>query len=275
MRTVTRGELTRGLSDDERARVEREVAQAAVEDRRPFEGVPEAAATPYNPDWSDTKSHYLSAEAAQPPAPALSEPGEVFDADTDLYAALEERCEWYTMPNRKRVCVHPISGEETIWVQKQVLRELRAQGLLRETTPEEAKVLQPELQSQAVVRGYVWTAIAVCRKGEDILSKKVFKPQHADALRRNPGWIEAAQAIAQVAERLGQGESEAAFLRRLVAGFFDQLGHWLPTLFGPPIEDTPNGCPECLRTFATVASSTNPAETRLANLVRLMSQPQE
>jgi hypothetical protein len=198
-----------------------------------------------------------------PPAPAIAD---LFDPDTDLYTALKGRCEWYTMPNGKRVCVHPMSGEEAIWAQRQVLRELRAEGLLADK--EQSQTDRGLALSEGVIRGYVWTTIAVCRTGEELPGEKVFKPKHADALRKNPGWAEATQAISQIAERLASGESEAETLRRMLGGFFGQLGSWLETTLGPNGADRTSSH---ISRFVSSASSAKPPETRLAELTRLLS----
>lgn len=130
------------------------------------------------------------------------------------------RAERYRMPGGKgHVWVHPISVEEAVWVNSQAQKEVeRLQGL----TPYEANL-------QRIFRAQVYQVILACRKGPEPTATRIFHPDHAEKLRKNPGWIEAIQQIAALSDQIAGGETEAARLREALTDFFDRAGSWLGT----------------------------------------------
>lgn len=143
-------------------------------------------------------------------------------ADLFTEADLESFCyrsEPYAMPGGKRVWVHPVSIEEAAALNIRALQEVRRLNL----PPEEAAV-------QHRLRAQVWQVIAACRKGPEPEAARVFGPEKAEYLRRNPGWLGAVQGICALSDSLSEGETEAQRLREALSGFFEQLQARLSTL---------------------------------------------
>jgi hypothetical protein len=250
-----------------RSQTEQDLLAAARAHMEKREGIPQAVTAPVAVLEAPVTSPPPAAPAEPLPAPVLEEAA-LFDP-ADLYAPLPGRSQWYTMPNGKRVCVHPTSADENLWIQRQVLKELRAE---KRMPPENADAeRRQEFLVEVQGRVNLWTTIVVCRAGEALDARKVFRAEDAQPLRRNPGWAEACGAIAQISAQLGSGESEAEALRRLLESFFGQLGSRLGTMCGP------NGTgPNCslLSRLGTSASSAKPLEQRLVELTHLLNQPE-
>jgi hypothetical protein len=134
-----------------------------------------------------------------------------------LYRELPSRFQWVPMPGGGEVCVHPLSGNEGLWVQRHVLREMRRSGLLDEAGQFKAGHLA-ECQAEAMTRGYVWTAVACCREGESLEAPKVFKAEDAGQFYEEAGWMEAAEVIAKVSQRLGLGGPTNDLLQKIIEG---------------------------------------------------------
>lgn len=217
--------------------------------------VPEAVIAP-------PASFCMTMELPDAPEPIEEPAAPIFDR-SQLYQPLANRCQWYTMPGGGRVCVHPPSGAEILWAQKHVLAELR-RGNLLDGAGEVKKGKEREFMSEATTRGQVWTALAVCRAGEDLASSKIFQPEDAAAFLSNPAWAVAAEEIYAISVTLAQGESESAALRKLLAVFFDKLGSWLETLSGQ--SDVDRICSQLSRS-ASCVSSAKPLESMLPALI--------
>jgi hypothetical protein len=250
-----------------RSQTEQDLLAAARAHMEKREGMPQAVTAPVAVMEAPVTSPPPVAPAEPLPAPVLEEAA-VFDPSA-LYATLPGRSQWFMMPGGGRVCVHPTSADENLWINRNVLRELRVEKRIPEDGADKQR--QQEFLIEAQFRAHVWTTIAACRTGEALDAPKVFTEKHALALRRNPGWAEACAQIAAISTKLGEGESEAEALRRLLEGFFARLGSWLPTIAGPN-----NTGPTSSRVsrFVTSASSAKPLEQRLVELTHLLNQPE-
>lgn len=188
-------------------------------------------------------------------APSLSP--DVFDP-TDLYAPLPQRSEAYVMPNGKRLWIHPTSLEERIKINRQVLRELRAEGILRENLPPtEARQQEQEGNVEALFRGRVWQAVYCCRQGEAPDSSRVFGPQHVAPLRNNPGWAQAVEEIAVRSDALAEGKAESAILQEGLSRFFGRMERWLQTCVSRLPTDCGTVSREMLEDCASSVSALN------------------
>jgi hypothetical protein len=182
-----------------------------------------------------------------------SVPAGIFDPAA-LFQALDGRAEPYTMPNGQKVWVHPVSVEQVSWITRQVLRELRKAGLMKEPDSQEQA---QERQIESEMRSRVWYAVQCCKQGPEADAAQVFPDPHraAEALRRNPGYLQAVTEIAGLAERLSQGKSEWAALKEQLAGFFGRMESWLECLISLSETDLPTG--SCRRVLTDCASSTS------------------
>lgn len=209
----------------------------------------------------DEKLRYLEGVVRNGPPPARpliehpqappTVPTGIFDPAA-LFQALDGRAEPYVMPNGQKVWVHPVSVEQVAWITRQVLRELRKAGLMKEPDSQEQA---QERQIESEMRSRVWYAVQCCRQGPEADAPPVFPDLHraAEALRRNPGYLQAVTEIAGLAERLSQGRSEWAALKEQLQGFFGRMESWLTTLTSLSETDLPPG--SCRRVLADYASS--------------------
>lgn len=156
-------------------------------------------------------------------APTAPAPGDGFTAE-DLLTPLEYRAEPYVMPNGKRLWVHPVAVEEAGWLNRQAVREVQGLNLLRPDG-----TLEPGAQVELVNRARVWQCICACRTGPAPDAPKVFRSEHARALRVNPGYLKAVEEIAALSDSLNAGQSEAALYRQAVTDFFGVMTSWLGT----------------------------------------------
>lgn len=167
-------------------RLAREAALAGLED--PTEAIPEPR----------RRAGRIREDLAEPEIPT---PGRNLFRRRNLYRQTGGCFEWFTMPDGAQVCVHPLSGDEQLWVQRNALREMKRSGVLDETgAPKRGMVA--EYQAEAMTRGAVWTTLAVCRVGEALEDEKVFKSEDAAVFYEESGWIAVAEQIGKVSERL-------------------------------------------------------------------------
>lgn len=185
------------------------------------------------------------------PEPAPTVPVGIFDP-SGLFQALDGRAEPYRMPNGQQVWVHPVSIEQVAWITRQVLREIRKAGLMKEPDSQEQA---QERQVESELRSRVWYAVHVCRQGPEPDAPEVFpdKARAAEALRRNPGYLQAVTEIAALAESLSSGKSEWAALKEQVSGFFGRMESWLASLASLSETELPTG--SCRRVLQDCASS--------------------
>jgi hypothetical protein len=163
------------------------------------------------------------------PAPAET-PSDLFDADAALYDAASYRTEPYTMPNGKRLWVHPFSFEERLEVSKETLGDLKAGGYLRAPeTQEAAERLELERRAAGLAIAQLYQTLRCARQGPEPGAPRVFRDEHAAALRRNPGWSSAVEAIATLSDQLSEGKTEAEHLREMLTDFFGRLQSALET----------------------------------------------
>jgi hypothetical protein len=189
------------------------------------------------------------------PAAPTEVPADVFNPATDLYDANAYRSEPYTMPNGKRVWVHPVSLTETIQINRQVVKEIRAAGLMDPAKTEtEAKVLAQDQGIELEFRGQVWQTICCARQGPSPDSPKVFIPANAEALRNNPGLAEPLREITEISSRLAQGKGEAQLLKEALCHFFGCMEPWLQTLHSQLETGSGDSCRLSLEDFANSVS---------------------
>ncbi len=182
-------------------------------------------------------------------------PDDIFDPEA-LYSADFYRSEPYQMPGGKRVWVHPISVAEAMQINRQVLKEIRAAGLMETAKTEaEAKALQQDQGIELQFRGQVWQVIACARTGSAPDSPKVFLPKHAEALRSNPGLAETVQEIAGLSDRLAKGQTEAELLKEALGHFFGSMENWLGTLLSRIEQGDTISCRESLEDCAASVSA--------------------
>jgi hypothetical protein len=142
--------------------------------------------------------------------------------------ALPGRSERYTLPNGQTLWVHPCSTEEAIALNVKAIEETQKShnGQLRT----EADWQEISVQLEQKLRGNVHQAIFACRTGPEPTSARFFGPEHADELRREPGYFDSIREIAAISDALMAGQGEAAALKEALARFFAFLGEkWAPT----------------------------------------------
>lgn len=181
----------------------------------------------------------LPAETPQP-APSSG----IFDPNT-LLLPLEGRSERFTMPDGTSLWVHPASLEDAARANRLALSEVKKLGLMTEGKQEEA-------QLEARMRAMVYQVVYVCRTGAKTSAPLVFQEQHAAALRRNPGYVEAVQQICAISDRLAEGKSEADLLRESFADFFGAMEKALATFSS---DETSNCSPALRKWLADFAHS--------------------
>lgn len=214
-----------------------------------------------------------SYDPPQEPTPAREDPAGLFDPEA-LLKPLPGRCEWYTMPAGGRVCVHPVSQREAEWINRQALREVRAEGLIPEDNDPHLKEKLEEASQAANFRAQVWQVVTCCRKGEGLTDEAVFQPAYAKALRCNPGYVRAIEDIVRISNGLGQGKAESAVLREVFAGFFGEMASWLETFAGQLTPETLASSQDALTRFAAIVSAMKqPEPSSLPKLPALQQQP--
>lgn len=172
----------------------------------------------------------VTAFADEPePEPA---PPSIFDPAA-LLAPLPGRSERFTMPNGQVVWVHPASLQDAARANRLALAEVKKLGLVVDGKLDEAEI-------EARMRGLIYQAIYVCRTGPELTAPHVFKEAHAEALRRNPGYVDAVQQICALSDRLSAGKSEADLLREGFADFFGAIEKALASFSG---DETNNSSP--------------------------------
>jgi hypothetical protein len=126
------------------------------------------------------------------------------------------------MPGGGLVYPHPLSGAERKHVN--ILVSLNLQALYRDrdrprTEPEEElRSLEGMLDSE--ILGDICHAVVSARVGPESGAARVFQDEDAEGFYRNPGWEEAAQAIAALSRGYAAGRTEADCLREALRGFF-------------------------------------------------------
>jgi hypothetical protein len=151
-------------------------------------------------------------------APAVAPAGGGFQPGP---LALEGRSERYTLPNGQTLWVHPCSMEEAIWVNSRALADTgKAHGL----SANDAGWGERDVQLENTLRAQVYQVIACCRQGPEGTAEKFFQPQHAEHLRREPGYVNAVQEICALSDRLATGKGEAEAFREAMARFFAVAG---------------------------------------------------
>ena len=162
------------------------------------------------------------------PAPASID-GPIFDAG-DLFAPIQ-RAERYSMPNGKAVWVHPVSVEEAGMINRRALAETMRLGIVA-PDQEASRAQQGEMQVEMLNRARVWQAVFCCRAGPELAAARIFGPEHAAGLLRNPGYLSAIQEICTISDRLSEGKAETEVLRESLVRFFETVGRWLLTCAG-------------------------------------------
>ena len=162
----------------------------------------------------------LVKHGAAPPAPVSSSPdAPVVAGDDDTFTAADltselYRAEQHTMPNGKKVWVHPLAIASVCWLNAAAEAWAKRQAHIPGITDEERAARQK-------FAGFVFQVIACCRTGKAPSSPAVFRPEHADVIWTNLG--ETIQRICFLSDRLGGDEG---LLEANLAAFFGATARW-------------------------------------------------
>lgn len=142
-----------------------------------------------------------AAEAVEAPNPADAQ--DVFTIE-DL-ETIPHLFSWETLPDGRKVCIQPLSVDSCIAVNSRVFNELHLAGLKKSWLTGEAAEVQSQHETlQAILRGRFWVFVYACRTGEAWHSPRVFSDKDAEDLKQRPGWQEAVERLAGLAEELGR-----------------------------------------------------------------------
>ena len=129
------------------------------------------------------------------------------------------------MPGGKRLWVHPATPEDAAFVNRQVMREVKALP----SADDQDRAIEIE------VRLKVWQCIRVCRQGPERNAPLAFQPEDADLLRRN-GALQTINRIVAVSDSLGGGED---LLPEVVRAFFGRVASCVRTCASQLPTDSP------------------------------------
>lgn len=171
------------------------------------------------PPAGPVRAETASSDGSPAPAAGGFQPGSL---------ALPNRSERYTLPNGQVLWVHPCSTLESIELNARSIKETQKShgGQLRT----EEDWTQADVALEQKLRGCVYQVIFACRTGPDPASPRFFGDEHAEELRREPGYFDAIREIAAISDSLMAGQGEAAALKEAMSRFFGFLGaKWAPT----------------------------------------------
>ena len=155
-----------------------------------------------------------------PPAALVPLEGERgYDPDADL--ADQSGARSFTMPNGGKVWVHPISAEESLWLNRQAGEYCATKLKLTADDPHRLPAYKMML--------WVYHAIVCTRHGADPDSPLVWTVDHAPALFRNrkPG-IMTLKRISGLSDAITEGLSAVDYTPEQVL-FFESASLWLRT----------------------------------------------
>jgi hypothetical protein len=187
---------------------------------------------------------------------AADDEGEIF-SEADLLVQPFEPFR-YTMPNGRVLWIHAVSPDEAIWLNANALREVKALRLDDEN----------EAHLQRRFRAQIYQAICVCRKGPAPDAPHVFKPESAETLRRNKGWLGAVQDIVAISDRLSRSEEDET--KKALVDFFGSTASWAKTF----ASRLTMGSPDC-SALAQIAESFAACASSIAQRGRLRANEAE
>lgn len=185
------------------------------------------------------------AAATQSPAEAVQALAEAYSADEDLVDLGDALGRPFEMPNGKLVWVHRCTPEQCVMVSVNAAR--MAVKLYPNPT-------DPAQRYANTAFGWIWQVIYSVRGGPEADAPQLFKPDHAEALFRNPKpGIETIKQIVALSDEIGRGYGEVG-MGEALRGFFGRIERSLRFWSGLLTKDTAEPCAGWLEMLATYTS---------------------